>query len=476
MLRALALCLALLPARAGDGDQLLTLPEYRRGLKELRGYFEKRGEDPRIAERYVADLEAAFPVNLGERVPVTREVFQAFLKYQAAWARKTRDGKNPHVAPGQHRHEVDRAVNLKAEFKAMAEAKSPQFYRAFQAAVRDVRGLRLHGGKTYAGASSVFFSDQVDDSYTHVDAGNEALEKGDDAKAIEEANQALAQNPANADALVLRAGAQYDRGNASEAVADAQSALVLDPGNQQAQAILGLLASAPASARSALAGAADGGRGLAGEGRAKNLPRLGDAIDGTFGQDAARAVAPSATPAVGKILSEDLSALAVGEAKTDPRGSMKRLDQAMALDPQNDGARGWFATIANRAGEYGAARTSAERGLAKDPNDALAYYNKAYALAGAGDKQGMVDALQQAARIDPSYRQASAQALNLSSNEAMEILFGAGEQQHQPPVPRPHHRRDFTLMLMLGAIGGFLVVGGASLFFRKNTGPRVVRL
>ena len=475
MLRALALCLAFLPAHAGDGDQLMTLPEYRRGLKELRGYFEKRGEDPRIAERYVADLEAAFPVNLGERVPVTRAVFQAFMKYQAAWARKTRDGKNPKVAPGQHAHEVDRAVNLKAEFKAKAEAESPQFYRAFQAAVRDVRGLRIRGGKTYAGVSSVFFSDQVDDSYTHVDAGNEALEKGDDAKAIEEANQALALNPANADALVLRAGAQYDRGNSAEAVADAQSALVLDPGNQQAQAILGLLATGPASARSALAGAADGSRGLADEGRAKNLPRVADAIDGTFGQDVMGHLPPSATPAVGKILAQDLSALAVGEAKTNPRGSMRRLDQAMALDPQNDGARGWFATIANRAGEYRAALGSAERGLAKDPNDALAYYNKAYAMAGAGDKQGMVDALQQAARIDQSYQQASAQAPNMSSNEAMEILFGANET-HQPPVPLPHHRRDFTVMLMLGAIGGFFLVTGAGLFFRKSASPRVVRI
>ena len=122
MLRTLALGLALLPSfasAAGDGDQFLTLPEYRKGLKELHGYFVKRGEDPTIVDRYISDLESAFPVTtLGEPVPVTRNVFGIFLKYQSAWARKTRDSKNPDVTPAERQHEVERARELKAAFKA----------------------------------------------------------------------------------------------------------------------------------------------------------------------------------------------------------------------------------------------------------------------------------------------------------------------------------------------------------------------
>ena len=464
-MRSLLMLLALLPTIARG--EFLTLPEYRKGLKELRGHFEKRGEDPRVAERYIAGLEAAFPVKLGERVPVTRDAFAAFLRYQAAWARKTRDGKNPNISAAQLKHEVDRAARLKEEFKALAEAQCPAFYRAFQAAVQDVRRLKHRDGREYAGTSAIFFHDQVDDSYSHVDAGNEALEKGAPAKAIDEANLALAINPGNADALVLRAGAEYDQRNFAEAIADAQSALVLDPVNQQARAILSLTAESPAAAKAAMAGAAAVGANLAGDGRRAGLPRLDDRIDESARGDGLFAGAPSATPAVGKILAEDLSIRAVGLAKEDPRESLGQLGQAMALDPRNASARDWHATLANRAGDYPAALGSAERGLRNDPNDALAYYNKAYALAGSGDKVGMEEALKQAARLDPKYQRAlaQAQAPNFTPDEATELLFGASDNQYQPEIPLPRHAKSSPVLLMLGFLGVLFALGGVAIFF-----------
>lgn len=440
MFRLLALPLVFLPAFAAAApapDQQMTLPEYRKGLKELRGHFVKRDEDPAIAERYIADLETAFPVALGERVPVTHGVFESFLKYQAAWARKTRDGKNPDVTREELQHEIERADALKAAFKAEAEAKSPRFYRAFQAAVQDVRTMRRRDGRAYTGASSVFFSDQIDDSYSHVDAGDEALERGDSATAIKEAGLALGINPANADALVLRAGAHYDRREIPAAVLDAQAALILDPVNRQAQAILSLTgASVPAAA---------------GEERA----------------------APSPTPAVGKMLSEDLSERAVGLAGSDPRGSMGQFGQAVALDPRNANARGWYATLANREGEYDAALGSAEQGLNEDPNDALAYFNKAYALAGAGDKDGMISALTQATLLDPSYKPALVQALEARTKEDMKTVFGAAAGRHQPAAPRPRRRRSSSTMLMLTSVG--FLIGLAAMYFLTNSRPVVGR-
>ena len=443
MLRLLALSLALLPSFASAEN--LTLPEYRKGLKELRGHFVKRGEDPTIADRYIADLESAFPVALGERVPVTKTVFDAFLKYQAAWTRKTRDSKNPAVTPAQLQHENERAKDLKAAFKARAEEESPRFYQAFQAAVKDVRSLRVKGGN-YTGASAIFFSDQVDDSYTHVDAGDEALEKGDAAKALKEADEALKINPGNADALVLRAGAHYERKALPEAIADAQSALILDPVNRQAQAILSLTQSNPNAAQA-----------------------IAQANASSFINDGR----VSATPGVGRMLSEDLSVRAVGGAQSDPRDSLNQLGQAMALDPKNATASGWYATLANRQGEYNAALGTTERELKNDPNDALAYFNRAYALAGNGNKAGMVAALEQAAKIDPIYRTVADRAATLDTAGAMDAMFGLAAKERQPLVPKPRHRNEFSLMMMTGFIAAFLITSSVMLFFRSGPRPSV---
>jgi tetratricopeptide (TPR) repeat protein len=362
----------------------------------------------------------------------------------------------------------------------LAAEKSPRFYAAFQAAVRAARSVNRRG-QEYAGVSAVFFNDQVDDSYSRVDAGNEALERGDRAAAIQQAVEALSLNPANADALVLKAFAEYDGGDKQAAIADAQAALVLDPGNQQAYAILGLTMDNPGQAKAALDGIAQSGMRLSDDGRSKGLPRLDDRVDGRLEPEPANPFAggtPSATPGVGRMLAMDLNVKAVQTAKTDPKASMGEIGAAMALDPHSESVKSWYATIANRAGNYPAALNGAELDLKTDPNDALAFYNKAYALAGQGDKAGMIAALEQAARLDPKFAPAAekARAPDFTSNEAMEILFGANENRYEPAAPSPRRGRDFTVMLMLGLVGGFFLVGGASLYFRGPDRPRLVKI
>lgn len=475
------LVLALLPVLASaastDRDALLTVPEYRRGLKELRGYFVKRNEDPAVADRYIANLENAFRLDVGQPVPVTRGVFDDFMKYQAAWTRKTRDSKNPNVPAAQLEKEKDRAVALKAAFKEEASQKAPQFYAAFQAAVRDVRAQRRAGAKDWSGNSNVFFAEQVDDSYTHVDAGNEALEKRDTAAAIKEAGLALASNPANADAFVLRAGAEYERGDTGAAVTDAQSALLLDPGNAQAQAILSLTAT-PSAARAAAAGAHAGSSNL--DGRSAKLASDVVATD----EPAAPALvlnpygaAPSATPAVGKILSADMSVRAVKLALTNPRQSIDELGQAMTLDPRNSAAADWRATIANRNGDWQAALGSAQRVIAENPQDAHGYFNKAYALAGTGDKKGMLEALEKAASIDPAYQAPLKQAQTMSEEELFGDLFAKAADQHQPAAPQPGRSSAPASLWLLSSIGAMFLSAGAVLLWRSGAGrgPKLVR-
>jgi tetratricopeptide (TPR) repeat protein len=460
----IAVCLALpaafAPAAGGPaGEQELTAAQYHAGLKTLRGYLEKRDLEPDAAERFIAVMATALPPSEGVRVPVTHDVFSSFLRYQAAWARKTRDAKNANVTAAQLQVEIGRADRLKEEFRLKAIASSPVFYRVFQAAVREVRRAPRRDGKAYAGSSAVFFADQVDGSYTHVDAGDVALENGDAAGAIAEADKALAINPGNADAFVLRAGAEYDRQDLAAAVADAQSALLLDPQNQQAKAILSL--SGRDAGRAALSKAAEGGARLADDGRSTGLPVLG----GTTGEDPTRT---SPTPAVGALLSAEFTSRAVGAAGADARASVDQLDRALTLNPRNASARSWRTTILNRIGDYASALASAEQTLIGSPEDAPAYFNKAYALAGARDKARALDALRQAARIDPAYQPALDKALQLPGPEDMQVLFGEWAASHEPEAP-PSRRARFPLtLLLLGAVGGALALAGAAQLFRKG--------
>ncbi len=460
-------------ARTPERDQLLTVPEYKNGLKELRLHFVKRDEDPAVADQYIRSLENAFPAGLGQPVPVTRGVFDAFLKYQAAWTRKTRDRKNPNVSVEELNKEIERAEELKEAFRREAAAKSPRFYAAFQSAVREVRALRRTDGKSYQGNSSVFFSDQIDPSYSHVDAGDEALEKGDAKEAIRRANMALEVNPANADALVLRAAAQYERGETQAAVADAQAALLLDPANRAAKAVLSLTDS-PAAARAAVADAAAGGANLVG--RWRTLPSdVGVTADA---REARRALsAPSATPTVERVLAAQLSMRAVDMAAKDPRASLRQLDQAMALDPVNDLARDWHSTIANRNGDYAAALASARRAVDDDPHEALSYFNKAWALGGSGDKKGMLEALEQAAKLDSAYAPALRQARELGEAELVENLFADPANRHLPDPPRPYGTAEPLPLWIFGWVGAALLSAGAVLLYRSGAGkgPAIVR-
>jgi tetratricopeptide (TPR) repeat protein len=468
----LSAALALLPVLASaagepavktaEGARNLTAAEYHAGLKTLRGYLLKRGLDAEAAERFVAVMGASLPAAPGQRVDVTRDVFEAFLRYEAAWARKTRDGKNSNVSAALRAEEVARAGALKEKFRLEALVTSPVFYRVFQAAVRDVRLAPRRDGKGWAGNSAVFFGDQVDDSYTHVDAGDVALENGDEAAAIAEADKALAINPGNADAFVLRAGAKYEARDLVGASMDAQSALVLDPGNQQAREIVSL-SGAGSSRLPALSSTAEG---LAGDGRRGSLPTLGAPVgESTPVPSAAR----SATPAVAAMLSNELTSRAVETGRADARSSIGQLDRALLLNPRNASARGWRSAILNRIGDYSTALSAANQTLTESPEDASAWFNKAYALSGTGDRAGALDALARAARIDPAYQTVVDKALQLPKPEDFSLLFGEWADSHEPAAP-PRSRQDrfpWTLVA-LGAVGGALALGGVAQLFRRG--------
>ena len=96
------------------------------------------------------------------------------------------------------------------------------------------------------------------------------------------------------------------------------------------------------------------------------------------------------------------------------------------------------------------------------------YFNRAYALAGALDRAASIDALTQAARIDPVYQPALDKALQLPSPEDLTLMFGEWAASHPPPVP-PARRSRYPLPLVaLGAVGALLALAAVAQLFRRG--------
>ena len=488
--RPLAVALLLLPlslaaapaGRPADkalaASQPLSEQEYRQGLETLRTFLVKRGEEADFAGTFIDDLERAGVRRDGRGILVTRGVFASFIKYETAWARKTRDGKNELVSAAQRRHEVERAETLKEQFKSGARASSPEFFRAFQAAVADVRKIRdarvRNPDGTQAG-SAVLFADQVDNSYSHVDAGDEALDQGDAAGAIDQANQALADNPKNADALVLKAGAEYAAQDPAAAVADAQAALALDPGNQQAQAIVSLsnAATTAAGGGAALSDAGALARTLAQDGGAERA-MLGDQAAAGAGYGGALSAGrpgmnPGATPALAQRLAGDLVQHAASMMGLDPGAARKELNRAVLLSPRNAQALELLATAANRMTDFNAALAASNAAIDLSPADPRAWFEKAHALGGQGDRAGMTAALEQAAALDSSYKPALTTAVQAAEPLDLTLLFGDNASLHPAnPGQLPVSNNGAGLLKIMGGIGLVLLSSGFAVLMLKH--------
>ena len=491
MSRLLALALALAssahaaPPPATSGVQgrptpqpALTEEQFLQGLARLRKYLEDRGEDPAAVQAFTADIQRQTlkQEREGRPFPVARDAFEAFLKYEAAWARKTRDAKNPQVSPEQEAKEKARAAALKKAFLDAAGKDSPALAKAYLSAVRRAKARAAAAHPQEPPSAGALFSGQVDDSYTQVDAGDEALDAGDAAAAVAAANAALAENPANADALVLKAGAELAQGDAAAAVADAQQALTLDPGNAQA----GALVSLGAGSTDAAAGAAT----LAQASAVSDNLAAGAVAAAPQDPAAAVTIAPSAppragaaqanpTPSLSSSLSSQLTAQAGRTAALDPGAAAKQLGQALSLDPQNGAALNWTASLANRGGDYQAARSAADAALAVDPHDAHAWFAKGQALAGEKDLAGAASALREAARLDPTYVTDAEAASAAAASGAPAPRFADPWLSAQPSLFARRHRRKKTSWPAIppaaaAGFGALLLAFGVAQVFRSH--------
>jgi tetratricopeptide (TPR) repeat protein len=499
-------------------DQNMTYEQFQQGLSKVKYELLKSGEDEKSVDLFLDDIRKGLPEEDDNGlVPITKPVFDIFRKYEKVWSRKIRDSQNPAL----RQFDAKDAALLKKELKAQA---SPTFYAAVQAAARDVK--QTHPGQS----SASIFTNPPDPADSDVTAGLAALANGDAQGAKDQADQAVAEDPDDADGYALQAAADYAQGDYAGAAAAAAQALQLDPNNQQAQAVLALSSSqlsgttpgTLAADASSVAGGLAGNITAADPANADNLAVVGASAGAPQSVDTAATVPAAGTvaaspvsltlPAAGApnaVQSADLTRQALVAVRMgDPLNAIGQLNRAIALNPQNTQALNLRAIaeahdkqypaaiqdinrslmlaphngatldtkskILNRAKDYVGALAAANEALRIDARDAHAYLNRAHAFAGQGDRAGMIDALKQAAQLDPSYGRPLQTALKMSPSADLTSLFpdraglqAAAERQasaHHKSSPLSRWLRHMGIRPVLNELGALSALGATGIF------------
>ncbi|MBI2385100.1 MAG: protein kinase [Elusimicrobia bacterium] len=313
------------------------------------------------------------------------------------------------------------------------------------------------------------------------------------------------------------------RGDYSLALSLAKTALSSDPANKDALALLHSVKGRGAAADSSEAGmktASAGAAALAPSGFEAGGVGGGGPPSGLFGA----AISPGAS----RLATEHAKSGVENALKLrDPQSALDIVNKALSQDPENptllnirshvhghlgrwedalkDASAGLtsaarmgaannpallssLARAQNRTHRYKEALATSERLIADDPRSAWGYANRAHARGGLGDKAAMMADVEMAARLDPRFQQAAAEAAALTLPSASDVLFlFPGESGKRPaPAPAPAGRgKSFGVVVGAGIVGGLLLALGllstvlaplkntvVSVFTRaKRTGP-----
>ncbi|MDE1976717.1 MAG: protein kinase [Elusimicrobia bacterium] len=143
--------------------------------------------------------------------------------------------------------------------------------------------------------------------------------------------------------------------------------------------------------------------------------------------------------------------------------ALKDVAAGLKIDPNSQALMDAKAAAFNRMGQYEAAKEAAMIAVQNNPNDAKAYYELADALAGLGDKNGMVDALRNAARLDPRYDSYLQAAMQIPADQDLASLFNGGPDSG-PAAPngqgRSHRLSRFSIIALSSILGGILLAMG----------------
>ncbi|MBI3552058.1 MAG: tetratricopeptide repeat protein [Elusimicrobia bacterium] len=267
------------------------------------------------------------------------------------------------------------------------------------------------GGRSGGGAAGSTGGDGQTPAADTITKGKAALQAGDTKGALAAANEVLADDPKNLEALQLRAQAKFASGDKAGAAEDAKAMLAIDKDNEFAHIVLdggkdvgdGAIQRAlrqPNFGASRDAGGAAGGARRLGElGGRTARPTSTTASSGPSTQDAAasaKVVLTAQSPAAGLVHAAE-STLRM----RDLSGAFDGATRAIAADPKN--ARTWAlrAMVLNQIGKPESALKDADEALRLDPANVAALLERGYAKYQLGQYQDALKDVEKALALDP---------------------------------------------------------------------------
>jgi tetratricopeptide (TPR) repeat protein len=114
---------------------------------------------------------------------------------------------------------------------------------------------------------------------------------------------------------------------------------------------------------------------------------------------------------------------------------------ALALLPGGGAALRTRAWAYNKLGRYRQALDDADQTIQRDPDDAFAHENRAFALAGLGQREDALEALARAAALDARFSARQAAAVKLGAKDSLLPLFADLSSQASPAPADPELSR-----------------------------------
>ena len=318
----------------------------------------------------------------------------------------------------------------------------------------------------------------------HLLQGQLALSSGDNKAALKDAKAAAKMEPQNPSAQTLLAEAAFKTGDYPQAASAAQEILQKNPKDKVAMAIYGLSegrnprvdetsnssaqnTSSPPLSNGSVAAQASGGinsnlssKNLSGSSSSPATPlgldahlafQMGNYRDALAGADRALKENPAD-------FSADILAAQSYAGMGDYGSALKRVQAGLKTSPNNSKLLNLRSQLLSRQGHYHLGLAASDIVLEGNPQNAEGYYSRAMALAGLGDKKGVVESLKEAAKLDLKYQRLAEKAASLPLNSDLRLLFNQTKEGFNPIPKALGFHWGMILGLALLGLSGFVLL------------------
>lgn len=298
------------------------------------------------------------------------------------------------------------------------------------------------------------------------------------------ADKAVQAYPKDSDAYTSRAMASYGMGHYLQALEDSRRALSLDPNDKTAFALMKLSeGKAPALRPDGIKAELSGEVQREYHGMVQQMNQVEEKRREPSEEPAPRSADKLVRSAASKISIKDYwGALAEADKAVtqDPQnaaayyyraaaenllgrydGAVADATRALMMNPADTAARDTRAWAFNHLDRYNDAMADANHSLEINPHNAYAFANIAYARERTGDLAGMLQNLKAAAAVNPQFEPAYRDAAARHGLEPETLGSSLGSAAPLHPARRSHSRRNnFVVILVSSLIGGLLIALG----------------